>query len=48
MGRPEGKGTFGKPKCSCKDNIKMDLLRLGVGAWAGLIWLGLGAAGGCL
>jgi hypothetical protein len=25
VGRPEGKGTLGKPKCSCKDNIKMDL-----------------------
>jgi len=25
MGKPEGKRTFGRPRCRWKDNIKMDL-----------------------
>jgi hypothetical protein len=29
VGKPEGKRTFARPRCRCKDNIKMDLQEVG-------------------
>jgi hypothetical protein len=44
VGKPEGKKSFGRPKSRWKDNIKMDLEKVGW-AWAGLIWLRIGTGG---
>jgi hypothetical protein len=30
VGRPEGKRPLGRPRCRCKDNIKMDLREIGI------------------
>jgi hypothetical protein len=38
VGKPEGKRPLGKPRCSRVDNIKMDLVELGLGE---LDWIGL-------
>jgi hypothetical protein len=37
-GKPEGKRSLGRPRCSWVDNIKMDLLEIG---WGGVDWIGL-------
>jgi hypothetical protein len=37
VGRPEGKRPLGKPRRRRKDNIKMDLLEMGLGARTGLL-----------
>jgi hypothetical protein len=29
VGKPEGKGPLGRPRCRCEDNIKMDLQEVG-------------------
>jgi hypothetical protein len=44
--KPEGKRLLGRPRYRWKDNIKMDLQE--VGAWTGLIWLGIGTGCGLL
>ena len=38
VGRHEGKGSLGRPRCAWKDNIKMDLQNVGCGCvgWIGL------------
>jgi len=36
------------PSVRWKDNIKIDLQEVGLGAWAGLIWLRIGTGGGHL
>jgi hypothetical protein len=38
VGKPEGKRPLGRPRCRWTDNIKMDLLEIGVSvvAWIGL------------
>jgi hypothetical protein len=38
VGRPEGKRPLGRPRCRWIDNIKMDLLEIGLG---GVDWIGL-------
>jgi hypothetical protein len=38
VGKPEGKSPLGRPRRRWMDNIKMDLLVLGLG---GLDWIGL-------
>jgi hypothetical protein len=38
VGNPEGKGPLGRPRCRWLDNIKMDLLEIGVGV---LDWIGV-------
>ena len=38
MGKTEGKRPLGRPRCSWKDNIKMDLQEVGCG---GLDWIEL-------
>jgi hypothetical protein len=44
VGRPEGRRPLGR----WDDNIKMDLQKVGWGAWNGLIWLRIGTGGGLL
>jgi hypothetical protein len=38
VGKPEGKRPLGRPRCRWLDNIKMDLLELGVSV---VDWIGL-------
>jgi hypothetical protein len=38
VGKPERKRPLGRPSCRCIDNIKMDLLEIGLG---GVDWIGL-------
>jgi hypothetical protein len=39
VGKPEGKRPLGRPRCKWIDNIKMDLLDIGVNVvdWIGLV-----------
>jgi len=37
VGKPEGKGTLGRPRRRLQDNNKMDLQKWYVGAWTELI-----------
>jgi hypothetical protein len=38
VGKPEGKRPLGAPTCRWADNIKMDLVEIGLG---GVEWIGL-------
>jgi hypothetical protein len=38
VGKPEGKRPLGRPRRRCTDNIKMDLLEIGVSV---VDWIGL-------
>jgi hypothetical protein len=40
VGKPEGKRQLGRPRCRWIDNIKMDLLEIGLSVvdWIGLPW----------
>jgi hypothetical protein len=38
VGKPEGKRSLGRPRCSWVDNIEMDLLEI---CWGGVDWIGL-------
>jgi hypothetical protein len=38
VGKPEGKRSLGRPRCMWIDNIKMDLLEIGVSV---VDWIGL-------
>jgi hypothetical protein len=31
VGKPEGKRPLGRPRCRCKDGIRMDLREIGLG-----------------
>jgi hypothetical protein len=46
IGKPEGKGPLGRPRCRCVNIIKMDL-RDGM-VWIGLMWFRIGTSGGLL
>jgi hypothetical protein len=37
VGKREGKGPLGRPRCRWVDNIKMDLREIHEMVWAGLI-----------
>jgi len=39
VGKSEGKRQLGKPKGLWRNNIKMNLKGIDLGAWTGLIWL---------
>jgi hypothetical protein len=45
--KPEGKRPLERPRCICED-IKMDLWKIGLGMWIGVIWLRIGIGGGHL
>jgi hypothetical protein len=42
VGKPEGKRPLGRPRCRWIDNIKMDLLEIGLTV---LVWLRIGTGG---
>jgi hypothetical protein len=42
VGKPEGKRPLGRPRRRWEDNIKMDLQKVGCGAWTKSIWLRIG------
>jgi hypothetical protein len=48
MGKPEGTRSLGRPRRRWRDNIKMDLQEVGVGAWTESSWLSIGTSGGHL
>jgi hypothetical protein len=48
VGTPEGKKPLGRPMIRWEHNIKMDLQKVDVGAWTGLIWFSTGTGGGHL
>jgi hypothetical protein len=41
VGKPARNRPFRRPKHKWEDNIKMDVSKLGLGAWTGMIWLGI-------
>jgi hypothetical protein len=45
VGKPEGKRPLGRPRRRFIDNIKMDLLEIGLMLWTGLVWLRIGTHG---
>jgi hypothetical protein len=45
VGRPEGKRPLGRPRRRWIDNIKMDLLEIGVNVVDWLVWLRIGTGG---
>ena len=47
MGKTEGKGPLGRPRCGWEDNVKMDIQEVGW-SWTGLIWRRVGTGGGLL
>jgi hypothetical protein len=48
VGKPEGKRSFGRPKCRSENGIKVDLRETGWGVWSGFTWLRIGILGGLL
>ena len=48
VGKPEGKRPLGRPRRRWEDNIKMELQKVGCGAWTGAMWLRIGTGGGHL
>jgi hypothetical protein len=42
VGKPEGKRPVGRPRCSCVDNVKLDLRERG---WGGMDWIDLAQDG---
>jgi hypothetical protein len=48
VGKSEGKRPLGRPSRRWIDNIKMNLLDIGLSLWTGLIWLRIGTGGGLL
>jgi hypothetical protein len=45
VGKPEAKGPLGRPRRRWTDNIKKDLLGIGVSVVGGLVWLRIGIGG---
>jgi hypothetical protein len=43
--KPEGKRPFGRPMRRWEDNIKMVLMKYGLGVWIGFISLRIGTGG---
>ena len=48
VGKPEGNRPLGRPRRKWEDNIKVDVLEVGRGAWTGSICLRIGTGGGHL
>jgi hypothetical protein len=44
VGKKEGKRPPGRPGCRWINNIKMNILEIGV-LWTGLVWLRIGTGG---
>jgi hypothetical protein len=48
VGKPEGKGPFGKLWNRWEDNFKMKLQEVGCAVWIGSSWFRIGTGGGHL
>jgi hypothetical protein len=48
VGKPEGKRPPGRPRRRWEDNIKMDLMEIGIMGRTGFGWLRIGSNGGLL
>jgi hypothetical protein len=48
FGRAEGRTQLGRPRRKWEDNIKMDLMEIGLGVWIRFIGLSIGKVGGLL
>jgi hypothetical protein len=48
IGRPEGKRPLRRPRRRWEDNIKLDLMEIGVDGRTGFRWLTIGSSGGLL
>jgi hypothetical protein len=48
VGKPEGKGPVGRPRCRWEDGIRMVLREIGLGVCIGFDWLRIGICGGLL
>jgi hypothetical protein len=48
VGKPVGQRPLGRPRGRRKDNVKMDLQKVGKGTWTELIWLRIETGGGHL
>ena len=48
MDKPEGKRPFARTRPRWEDNIKINLQKVGLGVWTGLIWHSTGTDGGIL
>jgi hypothetical protein len=48
VGKPEGKGSLGRPRRRWEDGIKRYLMEIGWGVWSGFTWLRIGTVGGLL
>jgi hypothetical protein len=48
VGRPEGRRPLVRPRRRWEDNIKIDLMEIGLGMWIGFIGLRIGTGGGLL
>jgi hypothetical protein len=46
VGKSEGRRPLGRRTRRWKDNIEMDLQKVALRTWTGLIWLMLGTGGG--
>jgi hypothetical protein len=46
VGKPEVKRPLGRPRRRWVDNIKMNLRKIGLVVWTGLIWFRIGTSGG--
>jgi hypothetical protein len=45
VAKPEGKRPLGRPRRRWMDNIKTDLLEIGLNVVTGLVWLRIGTGG---
>ena len=48
VGKPEGNGPLGRPRCRWEDNIKKDLQEVGLVDMDWTDWLRIGTCGGHL
>jgi hypothetical protein len=48
VGKPEGRRPLQRPMRRRENNIKMDLIKVGLGAWTESIWLRTETRGGLL
>jgi hypothetical protein len=45
VGKPEGKRPLGRPRRKWIDNIKIDLLEIGLSVFDWLVWIRIGKVG---
>jgi len=45
VGKPEGKGSLGRPRRRWENNIKVYLQEVGCRTWTGSMWIKIGTGG---